>query len=425
MEPQGTRVQTNTDQTGATNRPGAGPMAFALEIVDGDELTRICPRQWDELSAKALDANPFYGRRYLSAGLATIDRDSKLRALTIKTGAGQLVGFFPYRLSRMLPQVAVGANNLYQMSGQPLIHRDYGDAVIGAWLGAIESGSIPKRWRFPHLDFGSHFARLCRRHAGSAAFETIVLGGYSRARLTRLPDGFEGHVQKVMSKRRAKDIQRTLRRLEELGTVRFERATDTATVRQRVEDFFAMEHAGWKGEAGTSFLSDPQHAQFFRDALVGNEAVSIDSLLLDGQPIAVSINLAAGGTVFTPKCAYDEAYRRFSPGLALEYLVIQAFYESGDAVVMDAATTVDGHLVQALWNEEQAMGTLLLGPKGFPTQLAARAHVAASQARRVARDLVGQPVLALARRALRRIDPELLRRLTSLGQTATCMLLYV
>lgn len=36
-----------------------------------------------------------------------------------------------------------------------------------------------------------------------------------------------------------------------------ERASDPQAVRQRLEDFLALEHAGWKGERGTSFLSSP------------------------------------------------------------------------------------------------------------------------------------------------------------------------
>ena len=53
-----------------------------LKLADADDLARICPEQWDALSDSALDPNPFYSRRYMAAGLATIDRDTRLRALT-------------------------------------------------------------------------------------------------------------------------------------------------------------------------------------------------------------------------------------------------------------------------------------------------------------------------------------------------------
>src|SRR5690606_16267539 len=124
-----------------------------------------------------------------------------------------------------------------------------------------------RRWRFPHVDLDSGFAERCGRHLEAARFDLTPLTRYQRARLRRLSGGFEVHVKTVLSKSRAKDIQRTLRRMEELGQVTFERATDPATVRDRIEAFLVMEHAGWKGAAGTSFLSDAEHARFIRAAL--------------------------------------------------------------------------------------------------------------------------------------------------------------
>lgn len=397
---------------------------LVLELLEGEAIAELDAAQWEALSAAAIEANPFYSRRYVTAGLMTIDRGSRLRALAIWTGDRQLVGLLPFRLSRTWPRVAVGASNLYQMSGQPLLHRDFARQAITAWREAIAAGSIPRRWRFPHLRLDSEFARLCRERGDVRFLEAIALTTYSRARLTRQADGFEGHVQSVISRRRAKDIQRTLRRLEEQGEVRFERASEPSLVRRRVEEFLAMEHAGWKGEAGTSFLSEPEHAQFLRAVVADNATVVTDSLLLDGRAIAVSINLLEGDMAFTPKCAFDERFRKFSPGLALEFLVIEAFYQWDGVACMDATTTVDGHLIQGLWNEAVPMGTMLVGPPGLVTQLCARLHVLAGTIKRTVRDAIGPQVLALVRRS-RRGSPEWMRRLGSVGQTVTCMLLYV
>ena len=414
-------VRQSGDNTGSI---GETPAGLDIKLAEADDLARICPEQWDALSNNALDPNPFYSRRYMAAGLATIDRDMRLRALTVHSAEGRLVGFFPFRLSRFPVQVAIGATNIYQMSGQPLIHREHAADVIAAWFEAMQAGRIPRRWRFPHVDLGSGFAELCRRHLRDARFDLTPLTRYQRARLRRLSGGFEAHVKTVLSRSRAKDIQRTLRRLQEAGEVEFERATEPGHVRQRVEDFLVMEHGGWKGEAGTSFLSDPEHARFLRAALHANETVSTDSLLLDGRPIAVSINLEAAGTMFTPKCAYDETYRRFSPGLILEYLVIEAFYDRDDAAEMDAATTASGHLVQGLWNDERAMGMVMVGPQDVQTRLAAQCYLAAVQARALAKAFVGGRLVSVFRR-LRRINPELWQRLTSFGQGATCLILYI
>ena len=42
------------------------------------------------------------------------------------------------------------------------------------------------------------------------------------------------------------------------------------------------------------------------------------ALRLDGAPIAMKFNVEAGDGAFALKVAFDEAYARFSPGVALE-----------------------------------------------------------------------------------------------------------
>ncbi len=124
--------------------------------------------------------------------------------------------------------------------------------------------------------------------------------------------------------------------------------------------------------------------------------VSIDALLLDERPIALSVNMQARAAMFTPKCTYDEAYRRFSPGFVLEYLVIEAFYQDDDVTEMDACTTSDGHVISGFWNEAKAIGTLVVGPDSWQTHLLARS----AQATHAARERLKQCAAAVAVAAL-------------------------
>jgi len=109
--------------------------------------------------------------------------------------------------------------------------------------------------------------------------------------------------------------------------------------------------------------------------------VSIDALLLDERPIALSVNMQAREATFTPKGTYDEAYRRFSPGFVLEYLVIEAFYQDDGATEMDACTTSDGHVISGFWNGTKPIGTLIVGPDTWQTHLLARSAQATHAAR--------------------------------------------
>lgn len=360
-----------------------------VEVLHDKDIRNIEASVWDELSRNALDENPFYARSYVLAGLNTIDRASGLRAVIVRSeDAGQLLGMFPFRLKQLPLTRAVAATNLYQFCSQPLISKDRADDVIAAWTDAIRTRQIPRRWSFPHVDLSSHFAQRLNFLAGSNSLRCLPLTNYRRSRLSRSSGNFAEHLRSTVSRSRVKDIQRTIRRLEELGEVRFERAADPALVTQRVEQFLAVEHAGWKGKAGTSFLSNPEHARFARQAFCPRDGqTSVDSLLLDGKPIALSINMQAGETIFTPKCAYDESYRKFSPGLVLEYMIVEAFYARNDCTDMDSSTTADGHVIQGLWNGDVPMGALVVGPRNWGTDCIARLHTVGWAARQRAKTL--------------------------------------
>jgi CelD/BcsL family acetyltransferase involved in cellulose biosynthesis len=253
--------------------------------------------------------------------------------------------------------------------------------VVDAWLDTLKSGASPKFWTIANLDMDGSAKAAIDFGAAARGLAVRVVAPYPSVHLTRLPDGFEAHKAEIIARRRLKDIERNLRRLQDMGEVTLERVAEPARVRARLEQFLAMEQAGWKGARGTAFLSKKKDAAFARRAFGGGGdeegLASIDSLLLDGTPIAMSINIATGGTAFTPKCTYDERLRRQSPGLVLEYLVIERFYASSDFDDMNAATTTGDHVVLGLWNDQRRMGRLIVGPDDWRTELFAGAWEAA------------------------------------------------
>jgi CelD/BcsL family acetyltransferase involved in cellulose biosynthesis len=370
--------------------------ALTVERLDARALSRLDANAWDTLSHDALVENPFYARQYVLAGLQTIDRTAPPEALAVRDAARTLLGLFPYRTRRFPIANAAGACNVYQPSCTPLVHRHHAAAVVGAWLDAmVDRDGVPRLWQLRHLDLTSPLTAVIDAELARRGLLRLAVNSYQRPRLTRLPGGLDQHLASVLSKSRLKDLQRNLRRLRELGTVRFERAREPGLVARRFEQFLAMENAGWKGDSGTALLARNRDADFARAALAPRGdapgMVSIDALLLDERPIALSVNMQAREATFTPKCTYDEAYRRFSPGFLLEYLVIEAFYQDGGATEMDACTTSDGHVISGFWNGAKPIGTLIVGPDSWQTHVLARSvqatHVARERLKRALRRL--------------------------------------
>lgn len=360
MEATAERTETDREAAFDTTR---------CEIVDGRELTTIDRRCWERLLCEAAEPNPYFSKSYVLAASETIDKDRNLHALAFRAkDDGRLTGLLPFAGARIGPFRAFCAtSNAYQFSAAPLIEAGQMREVVASLLSTFQS-SLRAPWIFKHLDVDGPFLRELSVQAPRAGWTLAPIRRYRRPIFRRGSQSFDDYIAARISKKRIKNFARNRRNLERLGELRFERASEREAVSRRLDEFLALEHSGWKGRAGTSLRSDPEHERFFRTAIggAGTEALrtTIDSLLLDETPIAMAVHLTVGGTMFTPKCAYDERYRRYGPGSLLEYMVIAAFHQS-DAMEMDASTTTDDTVLLDLWNGERAMADMVLVPDTF------------------------------------------------------------
>lgn len=325
------------------------------------DFAKVAAAQWDNLRDHTLVENPFYSQTFVTGGLKTIDANNNVEAFAIWSGTRDLVGLFPVRI---LFGTGYGAQNIYQFNGAPLVHCEYAEGVVHAWLVAIREGELPGCWQLPNLQLNTPLHDLIRETALRCGLSVAVSDTYSRAQLSRVDGGFQAHLNQVFGRSRKKELERCMRRLREQGALRFERASTPDTVRSSLGEFLVLENAGWKGRAGTSFLTCGDDASFARAVLTNDGAgygAIIDTLFLNDRPIAMSVNITSGSILFTPKCTYCELMRSYAPGLVLEYLIIEHFYRDSTFIHMDAATLADGHVIQGLWNETVPMGTLYVG----------------------------------------------------------------
>ena len=370
---------------------------YVIDHVSGEHFKNIDTSKWGRLLASSIEANPFFCAKIMNSAHDHLCNMTEFDALLVHDGANRdLVGFIPFKRHKPVPLLRKSVNNshlhLYQMHGVPLIDRARAREVIDAFLRLTAAEThAARRWIFPHVPADGPFAKLLAECAANSGYETLCIKRYERPVLVRDPAGFAAHVDRVIGKKRKKDIDRNFRRLKEIGTVAFERTADPDQVKSRLDDFLRLEAKGWKGRKGTAFLSNHSDARFARAAFAGGGEgieVSIDSLLVNDVPVACSLNLKVGETIFTPKCTYDEDLRKYSPGLLLEYLVIEEFYRDDEVRYMDSVVTVNDHVISDFWNETQAMGTLVLGPKGPLTWALATLETVAHEARETAKNLL-------------------------------------
>ncbi|MFN3649549.1 MAG: GNAT family N-acetyltransferase [Armatimonadota bacterium] len=117
--------------------------------------------------------------------------------------------------------------------------------------------------------------------------------------------------------------------LKEGGTVERYVGAEAAA---RVEEVAAIEARSWKGREGVARFQPGEGQELLRRALLalgGGEEMELWIARMDGQPVAFEINFLTPERIWLYQGAYDEDYRKFSPGGVLDCLSIQRAWESG------------------------------------------------------------------------------------------------
>lgn len=277
-----------------------------------------------------------------------------------------------------------------------------GDADIWFFLFRDRDGNgravIPLQrrggeWRFPRDDQTSYVDLVAvdeeaARGALQALPAVAALHGKGRIHLDRVLEGAnallapdDARVEPVPGKRSdwldleggseavlgrvgrhfRKELRRKGRRAEECGEVAFriDRAGEASAEERTaaLDDFLALESAGWKGRAGTAIARDPRLLAFYRAVLeaaegepAGTPRWRIHRLFIGGECVAAQLALEAGSTVYLLKIAFHEGYAAASPGL----LAIARLLESLDGEPgIRWLTFVTGNRHQDVWRPRE------------------------------------------------------------------------
>ncbi len=325
--------------------------------------------RWDALAQWASEPNPFFESWYLLPSLRALDPEVKVELLALEAD-GVLAGLLPLRRER-------------RYYGKPLPHRQawvHPNCFLGTPL--VAKGFEPAFWRALLADCDAepgaalflHLPALGLDGPLAAALEDVLAddgrpwGVVQRERRAMLAaDGSaESYSQTALSRRKRKDLARRLRRLEELGDVRFRWATGASGIDKWIADFLALEGAGWKGKAGSALRRDPATAAIFRESLTKAAAhgrLLRLSLTLDGRPLAMLSTFLAEPGAFGFKTAFDERYGRFAPGVLLEAEFLSAI-DRRPFEWCDSCAAADHPVMNAMWRERRAVGKVSIGIGG-------------------------------------------------------------
>lgn len=305
-------------------------------------------------------------------------------------GDARLLGLWALRRTRSLhsglaPVLEAPLVPLYEVSSAPVLDRDRaGDAAVGLLTAIVEASDLPKVLKLPLLPMqGNVFSALDA--ALVATGSTIsVFERWRRPMLIPEPgDDTELYLRRALDQSYKKRMQQH-RQLEKAGALAYRRhrGAEAVTV---LEDFLALEAAGWKGRSGTALAGLPRDSDYIRQ-LVRNfaavDGVRVDLLRLDDAAIAGGLLLDLAGQAHFLKIAYDEGKARLSPGRALAIAMLRADFASGLSFRLDsgAGDRVDPSAYP--WGERQAMANAIVALGGRSAILPRLAAAARQRLRR-------------------------------------------
>lgn len=333
------------------------------------ELNKDDQQAWSALEARAAEPNAFLSPNFVLPALEHLEAGRSAMLLWVErrgSGSPELmaVGVFHGTLgTRAFPWPHLAAyQSEHTYLGGLLVDADEirpAVAEIQRFLGRL--GGRWKGLELPKVAVGGPLAQAVESLSGQAGRPAQMLGAQERAML-KLADCGEDLLREALGKK-LNEINRCRRRLEEMGTVRWECIRRGLTT-DSIDAFLRLEHMGWKGESGTSLYSTTAGQRFFHDMVTrfdrdGHRALFTE-LWLDDRMVASTCNFVSGNMGFAFKVGWDPELRKLGPGMLNEVEFIrQAREHCPDLDAFDSGASADS-FINRLWPGRRSLGLLLM-----------------------------------------------------------------
>lgn len=309
--------------------------------------------EWDALLSCSGTRRPFVMRGWIDSWRRYAIGSHALHVIAVRD-RGRLIAIAPlvrvrsnFALTDRLEFLGTGPAGADYLD---LIVEDGVDAdVIAAVAATLQARGVPLY--LDHLPPDSHAAQLAvelQRVGWTALHDSpdvcpfINLSGHT----------WDSFLSTIGSAHRA-NIRRRIRALQAAFDMQFTRVDSHSARRDALEHLIRFSEHRWETRGGTTAFPDPAmiafHHAVTRHAMA-DEWLRLYALTLNGAIAAVMYGFALDGRFYFYQHGYDEAHARFSPGLVLMALTIQAAIADG----IEEFDMLYGHEgYKTLWAREQ------------------------------------------------------------------------
>src|SRR4051812_26157953 len=342
---------TDAPPPGKPRDARAAAAGFSVRrVTDWAELEAL-REPWHELAGAAVEPNPFYEPWMLLPALRRLAGGARVEVILVFRG-DLLCGLFP--MARRKGRAELWRHPYCYLSA-PLLRRGCEQAVIRCWLDELSRTAA-----FVRLEDvpGDGAIRL---HLVDALYErgwpALVSEAYTRAILRPAATADE-YMGRALAGKRRKELRRQRTRLSELGCLTTEELPRDADPAPFIEEFLALEAAGWKGREGVHALRDRAFFAEMAEGAARAGRLQLLALRLDGRPVALKMNLLGGDRAFAFKITFDENFSRFSPGVLLELDNVERAHQLPALRFMDSCAAPNRFMINHLWIDRREMQTV-------------------------------------------------------------------
>ncbi len=352
-------------------RAVANDNPLRVELLDWDEAAERS-EAWSDLVSRAMEQNAFLEPGFaLTAAQhfppAKRPRFLMVSDLSIREERERLIGVCAIDVSRGARPFARGWLPKQAALGAPILDKTRGAEaldLIFAWIARERPKAAGLM--LPAMARDGAVTRLICARAQAAGLDLATLETGERAVLFG-GDDIEAMLRRAMSAKHLKEVRRQRRRLEEAGRLTYASARRPDQIRLAVERFLIFEARGWKGKRGTALLCDPAIAAFVRTMtrrLAREGKCRVESLELDGEPVAMGVVLVSGASAFLWKIAYDETRASFSPGVQFTIEFTRRQVLESEIVSTDSCAIPEHPMIDRIWPERLPIVDVAIGAPG-------------------------------------------------------------
>lgn len=290
--------------------------------------------EWNALLDECACDLPFMRHEWFRIWLDHFGEGRRLSIITARRN-GRLVLALPMGETReawmLIPFVLLRSlTNAHSFRFQVLLARGEEPSVRAAWDYLRKR---PRAWnliefeRFPTGFPADETLLLAARESGRPA--GVWRGGISP--YLPLRGTWEGYLASLKPKFRS-NMRNRLKRLQSLGAIEYEVVTAAGDCAAALEDAFAIEASGWKGDEQSAIAQDAGLEDFYTKwaALAAERGwLRLWFLRLDGRRVAFEYDVEYKGVLYCMKIGYDPKLHPYSAGQILKAAVLERAFAQG------------------------------------------------------------------------------------------------